>query len=139
LPRKAIKLEFEDENGAKYLFKVEGNIEKDKVLRLLELYELISESEQEKKAEGITVADSDLYSLLRKIIREMPLTGFTSKDIQSVLEDRYSISVKLPIISTYLRRMNDRGELVRRKEGREWVYQLREIQNVTLLKKKVKK
>ncbi|MGC8569021.1 MAG: hypothetical protein ACP5LW_03335 [Nitrososphaeria archaeon] len=139
MPRKAIKLEFEDENGAKYLFKVEGNIEKDKVLRLLELYELISESEQEKKAEDITVADSDLYSLLRKIIREMPLTGFTSKDIQSVLEDRYSISVKLPIISTYLRRMNDRGELVRRKEGREWVYQLREIQNVTLLKKKVKK
>ncbi|MGC9208629.1 MAG: hypothetical protein ACP5GH_02055 [Nitrososphaeria archaeon] len=139
MPRKAIKLEFEDENGAKYLFKVEGNIEKDKVLRLLELYELISESEQEKKAEDITVADGDLYSLLRKIIREMPLTGFTSKDIQSVLEDRYSISVKLPIISTYLRRMNDRGELVRRKEGREWVYQLREIQNVTLLKKKVKK
>ena len=138
MPRKAIKLEFEDENGAKYLFKVEGNIEKDKVLRLLELYELISESESEKKTEDITAADSDLYNLIRKVIREMPLTGFTSKDVLAVLEDKHNISVKLPIISTYLRRMNDRGELVRRKEGREWVYQLREIQSVTLKKKAAK-
>ncbi len=138
MPRKAIKLEFEDENGAKYLFKVEGNIEKDKVLRLLELYELISESESEKKTEDITAADSDLFNLIRKVIREMPLTGFTSKDVLAVLEDKHNISVKLPIISTYLRRMNDRGELVRRKEGREWVYQLREIQSVTLKKKAAK-
>ncbi len=138
MPKKAIKLEFEDENGAKYSFKVEGNIEKNKVLRLLELYDLLSSSDNVKNNETENNIEKDLYSTIKFIIKDLPLTGFTSKEIQNVLEDRYKISVKLPIISTYLRRMYDKGELSRKKVKREWVYFYKEIEKIVLKDKKAK-
>jgi len=133
LPKKAIKLEFEDENGARYSFKVEGNIEKNKVLRLLELYDLLSvSSENNDKKDVDEEYEKDLYSKIKQLINTLPLTGFTSKDVLSMLEDRFNTSVKLPIISTYLRRMYDKGELSRKKAGREWVYFRKEVEKIII-------
>ncbi len=140
MPKKAIKLEFEDDNGARYSFKVEGDIEKSKVLRLLELYDLLSSSSFDNSNEdGLKDnSEKDLYTKIKSLVKDMPLNGFTSKDVQNALEDRFKTSVKLPIISTYLRRMYDKGELSRKKVGREWVYFHKEIEKIILKDKRAK-
>jgi len=138
LPKKAIKLEFEDENGARYSFKVEGDIEKSKVLRLLELYDLLSSSDNSNEGNLKDNSEKDLYDKIRSLVKDMPLNGFTSKDVQNALEDRFKTSVKLPIISTYLRRMYDKGELSRKKVGREWVYFYKKIEKIILKDKRAK-
>ncbi len=135
MPKKSVKLEFEDENGSKYLLKVEGNINKEKVLRLLEIYDLLSEEKDEKALKEDLREDMDLYSLIRSLIKDLPISGFTSKDVLTALEDKVNISVKLPIISTYLRRLYDKGELGRIKRGREWIYYRKEAEKLVLKNK----
>lgn len=113
--RKAVRLEFEDGKGARYEFKLEGTFSKEKVLKLLELYELVSSGEEAQPEDG-------LFAHIRAVISEINTHGVTSKEVLGLLEDRFKESPPLAVISTYLRRLADRGELVRSKKGREWIY-----------------
>jgi hypothetical protein len=118
LQRKAIKLEFEDNGGAKYFFKLEGSVSRDKIIRLLDMYEIISESESKKTP----VTDNSIIKRIEKIINDFSTKKFSSKTILEAYEDKFNEGIKLSIISTYLRRLSDKGLLVREKRGKEWIY-----------------
>ncbi len=122
--KKAVKLEFEDGKGARYEFKLEGSFSKEKVLRLLELYDLISSGGEESQPED------GLLAHLKAVASELNTHGFTSKEALAMLEDRFKESPPLAVVSTYLRRLADRGELVRAKRGKEWVYYRPEVYRV---------
>jgi hypothetical protein len=132
LQRKAIKLEFEDNGGAKYFFKLEGSISRDKIIRLLDMYEIISESESKKIPDS---EDNSIVKRIEKIINEFSTKKFSSKNILEAYEDKYNESIKLSIISTYLRRLSDRGQLSREKRGKEWIYYHPEL--LKILNKKI--
>jgi len=125
LGKRSIKLEFEDEDGSKYTLKVEGKITKEKVLKLLDIYELMN-LKHEKEERKYEIGSNTLYDKIQDIIySKLSLRPFSSKELQSIYEDLYNEPIKLSVISTYLRRMVYSGKLVREKRGREWFYSLK--------------
>ena len=123
--KRVIKFEFEDEDGGKFLFKLEGEITREKILKLLDIYELMSLKIRKEKNE-LTQLTSLHDKILNLIEDELMFREFNSRKLQELYEDRYNEPIKLSVISTYLRRLYDNGILDRKKdERRGWKYALR--------------
>lgn len=135
--KKVIKFEFEDEDGGKYLFKLEGEITREKVLKLLDIYELMSlrTHREERENEELPKPASLQDRILKLIKEEFTFREFNSRELQELYEDKYNEPIKLSVVSTYLRRFYDNGILNRKKDGhRGWKYILR-IEGKQMLRK----
>lgn len=120
MTRKKIRIDLEDSEGAKYNFSLEGNVTRDKMLKIFELMDLINIEEPEESQQLDSVGAKIWYL----IDKNFPLGKFTSSEILEKYEDEYGEPIKLSIISTYLARFTTRGKIVRERQGREWAYQV---------------
>ena len=120
MARKRIRIDLEDTDGAKYNFNIEGNITRDKVLKVFEMMDLMNIEEQEAAPQ----LDSVGAKIWHVVDKYFPMGGFTSNEILEKYEDEYNEPIKLSIISTYLARFNTKGRINRLRNGREWVYQM---------------
>ena len=109
----------EDSDGAKYDIKLEGNVTRDKVLKIFEMMDLMN-IEEGPEALNLDSIGSKIWHIIDK---QFPVGKFTSTDILEKYEDEYNEPVKLSIISTYLSRFAQKGRVQRSKSGREWTYQ----------------
>jgi hypothetical protein len=123
MARKRIRIDLEDTDGAKYNFNIEGNITRDKVLKIFEMMDLMNIEEQEA-APQLDSVGAKIWHIVDKYF---PMGGFTSNEILEKYEDEYNEPIKLSIISTYLARFNTKGRINRLRNGREWVYQMAKI------------
>ena len=115
---KTVKVEFNDDSGSKYSLKISGDLSREKIMKLIDIYELMNLKQQNLKT--LTTYDK-LKSLIQE---EFNLKIFDSKDILTAYEDKYKKSIELSIISTYLRRLSDDNYITRYKQGRNWIYSL---------------
>ncbi|HET8719923.1 MAG TPA: hypothetical protein VFM64_02885 [Candidatus Nitrosotenuis sp.] len=120
MARKRIRIDLEDTDGAKYNFNIEGNITRDKVLKIFELMDLMNIEEQGETPQLDSVG-AKIWHLVDKYF---PMGKFTSNEVLEKYEDEYNEPIKLSIVSTYLARFNTKRRINRLKNGREWVYQL---------------
>ena len=119
MPRKRIRIDLEDTEGAKYNFNLEGNVTREKILKIFELMDLmnIEDSNEETRLDSV---GGKIWNIVDKYF---PVGKFTSSKILEKYEDEYNEPIKLSIISTYLSRFADKGRIDRSKTGREWTYQ----------------
>lgn len=116
-----VKVQFEGSDGERYTIKLEGTLSRDKVMRIMDMYELLAQEENSKPTPG----EDTLYSRIQTLINEkFTLKQFTSDQIRDMFEDTYNQPMKLAEVSTYLSRMNDQGIVARIKRGRKWLYSL---------------
>jgi hypothetical protein len=120
LSRKKIRIDLEDSDGAKYNFSLEGNVTRDKMLKIFEVMDLINIEEQEETVQLDSVG-SKIWNIIDK---HYPIGKFTSSLILEKYEDEYSEPVKLSVISTYLSRFASKGRVARERKGKEWTYQI---------------
>ncbi len=120
MTRKKIRIDLEDADGAKYNFSLEGNVTRDKMLKIFELMDLMNIEQQEESPQLDSVG-SKIWHLVDK---NFPMGKFTSSQVLEKYEDEYGEPTKLSIISTYLSRFTTKGKIVRERQGREWVYQI---------------
>jgi len=113
----------EDAEGAKYNFSLEGNVTREKMLKIFELMDLMNIEENQ----GSTTLDSVGAKIWNIVDKHFPLGKFTSSTALEKYEDEYAEPIKLSIISTYLARFASKGRVVRTKQGREWTYQIVKI------------
>jgi len=118
MPKKRIRIDLEDTEGAKYNFNLEGNITRDKVLKIFELMDLMN-VEDTQEGEQPTSIGSKIWVLIDK---NYPVGNFTSTEMLEKYEDEYNEPIKLSVISTYLARFASKGRIERSKRGREWAY-----------------
>lgn len=134
--KKKFKIEMEDAEGSKYNLSLEGNISKEKIMKIVEFMDLLnmedahsSNGERNNNNEilnnnnpraSASVGDR-IWSLVNS---KFPYGSFTSTDILELYEDQYNEPIKLSIVSTYLSRYSERGRLVRNRQGKEWVYKV---------------
>lgn len=123
MTKKRIRIDLEDSEGAKYNFNIEGNITRDKVLKIFELMNLMNIEEQED-APQLDSVGAKIWNIVDKYF---PMGGFTSNELLEKYEDEYNEPIKLSIVSTYLARFNTKGRINRLRNGREWVYQIAKI------------
>ena len=118
MPARKMRVELFDSEGNRYTIAFEGQITRDKALRLLDLVELLGgmPSEGAPAGAGGALASSNLsrFEKVRLVIKKsFPLVWFSSKDIQSVYEQELKEPIGLSTVSTYLARMANRGLLLR--------------------------
>lgn len=119
MAKKRIRIDMEDTDGARYDIKLEGNITREKVLKIFEMMDLMN-IEKEQKTANMDSIGSKIWYVVDKFF---PMGKFTSTHILEKYEDEYNEPIKLSIISTYLSRFSIKGKINRVRTGREWTYQ----------------
>jgi hypothetical protein len=133
--KKRFKIELEDAEGSKYNLSLEGNISKEKIMKIVEFMDLINiesngNNENETSRSNRTTPASVGDKIWTLAEGKFPYGGFTSTDILELYEDQYNEPIKLSIISTYLSRYAERGRLIRTRQGKEWIYKMTRQQPV---------
>ena len=113
----------EDADGARYDIKLEGNVTRNKVLKIFEMMDLMNIEEEEQSVKMDSVG-SKIWHVVDKFF---PMGKFTSTNILEKYEDEFNEPVKLSVISTYLSRFTSKGRVERVRTGREWTYQSMKI------------
>ena len=119
MAKKRIRIDMEDSDGAKYDIKIEGNVTRDKVLKIFEMMDLMN-IEEEQETTNMDSVGSKIWHVVDKFF---PMGKFTSTTILEKYEDEFNEPVKLSVISTYLSRFSSKGRIDRVRTGREWTYQ----------------
>jgi len=119
MKQKRIRIDVQDKDGAKYDFKIEGNVTKEKVLKIFELMDLINI--EEEQAPNLDSVGGKIWNVIEN---SFPAGRFTSSEVLEKYEDEYNEPIKLSVISTYLARFASRNRIERTRAGREWSYQL---------------
>ena len=125
LPPRKFKVDVYDEEGNKITISFEGRVTRNKILKLMDLVEIMG---------GVYDKDKDEKPLLTKIdkIRQIitetfPLVTFRSQDIQNLFEEIYNEPISLSTVSTYLSRLTSRGFLVRIGSPKKLHYRIRRV------------
>ena len=119
MKQKRIRIDVQDKDGAKYDFKIEGNVTKEKVLKIFELMDLINI--EEEQAPNLDSVGGKIWNVIGS---SFPAGRFTSSEVLEKYEDEYNEPIKLSVISTYLARFASRNRIERTRTGREWSYQI---------------
>jgi len=119
MKQKRIRIDVQDQDGAKYDFKIEGNVTKEKVLKIFELMDLINIEEDQAP-----ILDSVGGKIWNVTENSFPTGRFTSSEVLEKYEDEYNEPIKLSVVSTYLARFASRNKVERTRTGREWSYQI---------------
>jgi hypothetical protein len=114
MPAKKIRVEVSDTEGNRYSISFEGQVTRDKALRLLDLVELLGGMPNGgiSPAVGGTVPSTELskYDKVRGIVRKhFPVVWFSSKEVQVVYEQELKEPISLSTVATYLSRMAAKG------------------------------
>jgi hypothetical protein len=118
MPARKMRVELFDSEGNRYTLAFEGQITRDKALRLLDLVELLGGMPGEGPAPGTgsSLAGNNLsrFEKVRLVIQKsFPLIWFSSKEVQSVYEQDLKEPIGLSTVSTYLARLTSKGVLLR--------------------------
>ena len=127
MPARKMRVELFDSEGNRYTIAFEGQVTRDKALRLLDLVELLGgmPSEGATSGPGIVLTGNKLsrFEKVRLVIQKsFPLVWFSSKDVQVVYEQELKEPISLSTVSTYLSRMTNRGLLSRAGESNNLKY-----------------
>jgi hypothetical protein len=128
MPTKRMRVEIFDGEGNKYTLAFEGQITRDKALRLLDLMELFGGMTTGGHSEGnpTTLANQlSKYDKIRMTIQKnFPLVWFSSREIQLAYEQEFKEPISLSTVATYLSRMASKGTLVKAGASNRLKYRL---------------
>jgi hypothetical protein len=127
--RKKIKIQLEDADGGKYDLALEGNISKTKIIKFIEVLDLLEvkgkdnfeDNTKLREKNNLTSIGSKIWNLVEQ---KFPYSTFTSSDILEIYEDEYQEPIQLSVVATYLSRYSERSKLSRNKRGKEWLYKV---------------
>jgi len=120
--RRKVKVEFQDESGTKYSLAVEGRLSREKVMKLMDLMDMVEASPEVNQPKA---DESTTFGRVYKIIQESYLAKeFSSADVARDYENLHGEPIGLSTISTYLSRLTERGYLARQRFGASWVYRM---------------
>jgi hypothetical protein len=129
MPARKMRVELFDSEGNRYTIAFEGQVTRDKALRLLDLVELLGGMPSEGATSGagnvLTNTNLSRFEKVRLVLQKsFPLIWFSSKDVQAVYEQELKEPISLSTVSTYLARMTKRGLLLRAGESNNLKYKV---------------
>ena len=138
-----MRVELFDNEGNRYTVAFEGQITRDKALRLLDLVELLGGMPGQNPTSGITNlpmnGNTSLFDKVRSVVQKnFPLVWFSSKDIQAIYEQELKEPIGLSTISTYLSRMANKGYLLRTGSANSLKYKIATTTPHAVIKQKMK-
>jgi len=118
MPARKMRVELFDSEGNRYTVSFEGQITREKALRLLDLVELLGGAPSgEGNPEGNAAIRGNEFSKFDKVRalvqKHFPLVWFSSREVQSTYEQEFKEPMTLSTAATYLARMANKGMLVK--------------------------
>lgn len=115
MPARKLRLEVFDSQGNRYTITCEGDVNKEKVLHLLDLAELMGGSQDQDDPWRRTSSSNTKFDMVRALVEQnFALDWFSSQDVKRVCEQELNEVLSLSTVSTYLMRLADRGFLLRK-------------------------
>jgi hypothetical protein len=113
MPAKKVRVEVSDGQGNRYTVAFEGEVTREKVLCMLDVMELLGGVRENLNVNGDEAQLSKFDKIKTLVERHFPLRWFSSKEVFLAYEEEIREPVSLSTVSTYLKRMVDRGILMR--------------------------
>lgn len=122
MPAKKVRVEILT-NGDRYTITFEGQITREKTLRLLDLVELLGGMPTTKPESKFSSAEMPKIDKVRLVAeKKFPINWFSSRDIQVSYEEHFNEPIRLSTVSTYLSRLADRGVLTKDNTSKQRHY-----------------
>jgi hypothetical protein len=124
MPAKKIRVEVFN-NGDRYTITFEGQVTREKALRLLDLVELlggIPTVTPETNSSPSQLSKIDKVRLVAE--KKFPIGWFSSRDIQASYEEQFNEPIRLSTVSTYLSRLADRRVFTKEGKPNQRRYQI---------------
>ena len=119
---KKIKIEFQDSSGKKIKIELNGNTTGQEIQRI---YDFLYDSPIKNEISlDVEERDTKIQKFSDIIIKHFPVGEFTSSDALLITQEVFEEQIKHALISTYLMRLVDRGQLNRKWSSAGWVYSL---------------
>lgn len=115
MPAKKMRVEIFDGEGNKYTISFEGNVTRDKALRILDIVELLGGlSVGETNNLNFQKFENSKYNKVLSLIQKyFPVSWFSSRDIQNAYENEFKEPIGLSTVATYLSRMVNKGLIIK--------------------------
>ncbi len=114
MPAKKMRVEVFDGTGNKYTVTFDGQVTREKAVRLLDIVELLGGMPGALPTESMPPADLPKLEKVRLVVeKHFPIVWFSAKDVQNLYEQEMKEPLSLSMVSTYLTRMADRGFLMK--------------------------
>jgi hypothetical protein len=142
MPARKMRIELFDSEGNRYTISFEGQITRDKAVRLLDLVELLGgvpNNDQHALPNGSTPENKySKYDRVRMIVqRNFPLVWFSSRELQTAYEQEYKEPISLSTAATYLSRLASKGIVLKTGASNNLKYRLTTNQPQAALKQKI--
>ena len=113
MPTKKMRVEIFN-NGDHYTITFEGQVTRDKALRLLDLVELLGGMPTVDAGANRSASEMPKIEKVHLAAeKNFPVGWFSSKDLQISYEKQFNEPIRLSTASTYLSRLTDRGFFIR--------------------------
>jgi hypothetical protein len=133
MPARKIRVELFDSEGNRYTIAFEGQITREKTVRLLDMVELLGGVTNQ--GVNFSSGDSNLnlnvskYEKVKMITqRNFPIAWFSSKEIQTAFEQEFKEPIGLSTVATYLSRLASKGVLTRSGNSNRLKYKMARVQ-----------
>lgn len=125
MPAKKMRVEVFDGGGNRYTITFEGQVTREKALRLLDIVELLGGMPGVHPGESQPISDLSKQDKVRLLVeRNFPIVWFSSKEVQNLYEKELKEPISLSTVSTYLSRMADRGMLAKSSASNKRCYRI---------------
>ena len=124
MPTKKMRVEIFND-GDRYTITFEGQITRDKALRLLDLVELLGGMPTVNTKESRSISEIPKIEKVRlSVEKNFPVGWFSSKELQTAYEKQFNEPINLSTISTYLSRLADRGFFMKKNTSNHLRYRI---------------
>ncbi|MCJ7614909.1 hypothetical protein MUO71_09150 [Candidatus Bathyarchaeota archaeon] len=124
MPTKKMRVEIFND-GDRYTITFEGQVTRDKALRLLDLVELLGGMPTVNSESSRPISEIPKIEKVRLAAeKNFPVGWFSSTDLQSVYEKQFNEPLRLSTVSTYLSRLADRGFFIKKGASNQLRYRI---------------
>ena len=125
MPARKIRVEIFNGSGDRYIITFEGQVTREKAIRLLDLVELLGGMPTVNPGWNRSTSELSKIDKIRLVVeKSFPIGWFSSRDIQSAYEEEFKEPISLSTVSTYLSRMADRGILTKNRVSNRRRYRI---------------
>jgi hypothetical protein len=129
MPARKMRVELFDNEGNRYSVSIEGEVTRDKALRILDLVELLGGMPAgTSKLETSTAATTRELSKFTKVFtivqNHFPLVWFSSREVQSIYEQELREPISLSTVATYLARLSVKGSVMKTGAANKLKYKI---------------
>jgi hypothetical protein len=124
MPTKKMRVEIFND-GDRYTITFEGQVTRDKALRLLDLVELLGGMPTVNSESSRPISEIPKIEKVRLAAeKNFPVGWFSSKELQIAYEKQFNEPISLSTVSTYLSRLADRGFFTKKGASNQLRYRI---------------